>query len=368
MGTARRRAGIIGGIAGAGAAALATGLAVERYAIGRYRRVPDTEAGQPFGRLAADRRRTVRASDQTPLYVEEVGPPDAALTVVFAHGYANSLGTWHYQRLGLADMEKPTVRMVFYDHRGHGRSAQSASEHCTIDQLGDDLSVVLDEVAGSGTVVLVGHSMGGMTIMALADQRPELFGERVVGVALMGTSTGKLAEVTLGLPALLARAKNPVLPRLVRQLRRRARMAERGRHVGGDLVWWFVRRMGFSSKQTSGALVDYVADIISGTPIRTIADFYPALMEHDKLAALPVLRDLPVLVVVGDHDPVTPPDHARAIAAELPDAELLVIEDAGHMVMMERAPLVNLHLRTFLHRAYRGAGGGRRRSRRWRKA
>jgi pimeloyl-ACP methyl ester carboxylesterase len=367
MGSARRRFGIIGGIAGLGAAAVATGLAVERYAIGRYRRGHDPESGQQFGLLPADRRRTVRASDETPLYVEEVGPPDAALTVLFAHGYANSLGTWHYQRLGLADMENPAVRMVFYDHRGHGRSGESSQERSTIDQLGDDLAVVLDEVVPSGPVVLVGHSMGGMTIMALADHRPELFGERIIGVALVSTSTGRMAEVTLGLPALLARAKNPVLPRLVAQLRRRARLAERGRHVTGDLVWLFVRRMGFGSKYVSGALVDYVADIIAGTPIKTIADFYPALMEHDKLAALPVLRDLPVLVVVGENDLVTPPDHARAIAAELPDADLLVVEGTGHMVMMERAPLVNLHLRTFLHRAYRRAGGGRRR-RRWRKA
>jgi pimeloyl-ACP methyl ester carboxylesterase len=215
--------------------------------------------------------------------------------------------------------------------------------------------------------VLVGHSMGGMSVLALADRRPELFGERIVGVALVSTSTGRLAEVTLGLPALLARMKNPLLPRLVSQLRRRARMAERGRHVTGDLVWWFVRRMGFGSKDVSGALVDYVADIIAGTPIRTIADYYPALMEHDKLAALPVLRDLPVLLVVGENDLVTPPDHTRAIAGELPEADLLVVEGAGHMVMMERAALVNLHLRTFLHRAYRRAGGDRRR-RRWRKA
>jgi pimeloyl-ACP methyl ester carboxylesterase len=299
--------------------------------------------------------------------VEEIGPPDAALTVLFAHGYANSLGTWHYQRLGLADIENPTVRMVFYDHRGHGRSGRSVRDRSTIDQLGDDLAAVLAEVAPSGPVVLVGHSMGGMTVMALADRRPELFGERIIGVALLSTSTGKLAEVTLGLPALLARIKNPILPGLIEQLRRRARLAERGRHVAGDLVWWFVRRMGFGSKDVSGALVDYVADIIAGTPIHTLADFYSALMSHDKLAALPVLRDLPVLVVAGENDLVTPPDHARAIAAELPDADLLIVDGAGHMVMMERASLVNLHLRTFLHRAYRRAGGGRRR-RRWRKA
>jgi pimeloyl-ACP methyl ester carboxylesterase len=283
---------------------------------------------------------------------------------VFAHGYVNSLGTWHYQRLGLADMANPPVRMVFYDHRGHGRSGDSARERCTIDQLGADLAAVLDQVAPTGPVALVGHSMGGMTIMALAERRPELFGERVVGVALLSTSTGRLAEVTLGLPALLTRVKAPVLPRLANQARRRARLADRGRRLGGDVVWLFVRRFGFGSKDVSSALVDYVAKIIASTPIHTIADFYDALMEHDKLGALPVLRGLPVLVLAGERDLITPPAHSRAIAAELPDAELALLEGAGHMVMMERAALVNLHLRTFLHRAYRHAAGTGRRRRR----
>ena len=47
--------------------------------------------------------------------------------------------------------------------------------------------------------MLVGHSMGGMTIMALAEQRPELFAERVAGVALISTSAGEVGGA--GLPA-----------------------------------------------------------------------------------------------------------------------------------------------------------------------
>ncbi|HSV66988.1 MAG TPA: alpha/beta hydrolase [Mycobacteriales bacterium] len=367
MSRTTHRVGIAGGMAGAGAAAAAAGIALGRYAIGRSRRTgPDTEAGEPFGRLAPDRRRTVTADDGTPLYLEEVGPADAPLTVLFVHGYCLSLGCWHYQRLGLADTVRPALRMVFYDQRGHGRSAGSAPDGCTIDQLGADLYTVLRDLGAEPggrhaptPVVLVGHSMGGMTIMALAEAHPELFGERIVGVALLSTSTGKLAEVTFGLPALLARAKNPVLPRLVSQLRRRARMAERGRHVGGDLVWLFVRRMGFGSKDASSAQVDYVADMIAGTPIHVIADFYPALVEHDKLHALPVLRGIPVLVLVGERDVVTPASHSRAIAEALPDAELVEVEGAGHLVIMERAPVVNLRLRAFVHRAYRQANGGR---------
>ena len=61
----------------------------------------------------------------------------------------------------------------------------------TIDQLGRDLKAVIDAAAPEGPLVLVGHSMGGMTVMALADQYPELIRDRVVGVAFVGTSCGR---------------------------------------------------------------------------------------------------------------------------------------------------------------------------------
>ncbi|MBI1759685.1 MAG: alpha/beta hydrolase [Actinobacteria bacterium] len=348
-----RRAGVLGSVAGVGAATVAAGLAVERYAVGRYRRTPDPEAGQPFGALVADRSRSVTAEDGAALYVEEVGPLDAPLTVVFVHGYCLSMGSWHYQRIGLTRNGQQANRMVFYDQRGHGRSGRGDSARCTIDQLGRDLFAVLGGL-GPGPLVLVGHSMGGMTIMALAEQHPELFGDRVVGTVLLSTSTGLLGEVTLGLPALLATVKNPLLPALMRQLGQRARMAERGRRLGADLMWLAVRRVGFGGRQVPSSLVDYAAEMIAATPIPVIADLYTAVVGHEKLAALAALHAVPTLVVVGGRDVITPPEHSRRMVAALPGAELLEIEEAGHVVMMERPDLVNLHLRSLLTRVSRG--------------
>ena len=118
------------------------------------------------------------------------GDREAPLTIVFAHGFTLSMDSFHFQRRDLGDV----ARLVFYDQRSHGRSGRSAPENATIDQLGLDLYAVLQAVAPAGPVVLVGHSMGGMTILALADQHPELFGDRVVGVALLATSTGDFAK------------------------------------------------------------------------------------------------------------------------------------------------------------------------------
>ena len=356
-----RRRGVIGiaaGVAGLVAAGAAVGVATERYAIGRVRSRPDPEADQPYGQLGPDRTSVVRTDDGIPLEVEEVGPADAPLTVVFAHGLALALGSWHYQWLGLADMTRPRLRMVFYDQRSHGRSGRAPADTVTINQLGDDLLRVLTEVAPSGPVVLVGHSMGGMAVMSLVDRHPELFGPRVIGVALISTSTGRLSEVSFGLPAMTARLRAPVMPLVLRTMRSRPGLIERGRQVGADLAWLLTRHYSFGSSEVSPALVDYVERLIAGTPVDVVAEFFPALTAHDKLGSLSGLAGLEVLIVVGDKDLLTPEEHSRRIAQLLPHAELLVLDGAGHLAMMERPALVNLRLRAFLHRAYRAAATG----------
>ncbi len=345
-----RQAGLVGGLVGLVAAGAATGLAAERYAVGRARLRPDPDAAQPFFSLLADRVRAVPADDGVLLHVEEVGPAgEVPVTVVFCHGYIQQLAVWHYQRQALT-VANPG-RLVFWDQRAHGRSGRGDPANSTIDQLGRDLLAVLTAAAAHGPVVLVGHSMGGMTIMALADQRPELFGDRVVGVALLGTSAGRLAEVTFGLPAAVGPVARRALPWLTRGARRRPAAFERTRRLGTDLAFVLTRKGGFGTREVSPSLVEFVERMAAETPVDVIAEFYDTFATHDKLKALDVLRGIPVLVLVGSADKVTPASHSEAIAAALPDAELVVVDGAGHMVKLERPALVTAELRELFSRA-----------------
>jgi pimeloyl-ACP methyl ester carboxylesterase len=348
--SARRRAGALGAVAGIVAVGAAAGLAAERYAVGRSRLRPDPDAREPFFALPADRVRRVVADDGVPLHVEEVGPEDASgPVVVFLHGYTQELAVWHYQRQAFA-ADNPG-RLVFYDHRSHGRSGRSPHGRSTIDQLGRDLHAVLQTCAPRGPVVLVGHSMGGMTIMALADQRPELFGTRVVGVALLSTSTGKLAEAAFGLPSAVVPVTSRVLPYLTRGMRTRPEVFERGRRLGTDLAFLISRSWAFGTKDISPSLVEFVERMTANTPVDVIAEFYDTFTDHDKLAALDVLDRVETLILVGSKDKLTPLTHSQLMAEALPSAQLVVVEGAGHMVQLERAPLVTLHLRALLRRA-----------------
>lgn len=344
----RQRAGLVGGVLGAVAVGAAVGLTAERYVVGRQRFAPDPVKDEPFFRLPADRVRRVVADDGVPLHVEEVGTPDAPVTVVLCHGYTQQLAAWHFQRQALAG---PGVRLVLWDQRSHGRSGRSSARHATIDQLGRDLRAVVEACAPRGPVVLVGHSMGGMTIMALADQHPELFGDRVRGVALISTSPGRLAEVTFGLPAAMRHVTARTLPYLTRGIRGRPELFEGGRRLGTDLAFVASRRAAFGTGDVAPSLVEFVEKMTADTPVDVIAEFYDTFVDHDKLHALKVLAGVETLILCGTRDVITPVDHSRTMAAELPSAQLVVLEGAGHMVQLERAALVTLHLTALIRRA-----------------
>jgi pimeloyl-ACP methyl ester carboxylesterase len=345
-----KRAGVLGGVVGAVAAGLAAGVALERLAVGRDRLRPDPEAGEAFGRLPG-RESAVTLPDGVRLHVEVTG--NGPLTVVFVHGFALSLASWHYQRRDLADVG----RLVFFDQRCHGRSTRGADEDSTLAQLGDDLRVLLDAVAPTGPVALVGHSMGGMTVMSLAKRHPDLFGTRVVAVALLATSAGGVAEALLPIPQRVsAVVTGRVLPRVHRVAG--APIVASGRRAGSDLNFIFTKRWGFGDNP-SAAQVELVERMTSATPLDVLTSFVPTFVDHDLYDGLRTLGRVPTLVIGGTKDRVTKYAHSEEIARRTPGAQLVTLAGAGHMLMCERAPMVNLHLRAFLRRAARGEAGAR---------
>ncbi|WP_055556689.1 alpha/beta fold hydrolase [Streptomyces kanamyceticus] len=366
-----RRAGVAGAAIGVIAAGAAAGVAIERLTVGRGMRKKARlalDASGPYGSLRG-MPGTAYAEDGTELFyeVDEVEPDGgraarargrfgrraaAPVTVVFSHGYCLSQDSWHFQRAAL----RGVVRAVYWDQRSHARSGRGVDQlesgvPVSIDDLGRDLKAVIDAAAPEGPLVLVGHSMGGMTTMALADQFPELIRERVVGVALVGTSSGQLGQVNFGLPVAGMNAVRRVLPGVLRALGSQAELVERGRRATADLFAGVIKRYSFSSKDVDPAIARFAERMIESTPIDVVAEFYPAFTEHDKAEALTHFADLPVLVLAGEHDMVTPSGHSEAIAERLPDAELVLVPDAGHMVMLEHPEVVTDRLVELLARA-----------------
>jgi pimeloyl-ACP methyl ester carboxylesterase len=291
---------------------------------------------------------TVRTDDGVDLHVEVDGRLDAPLTVVLSHGFTARLGEWDLQRQAL----RSRARLVLWDQRGHGRSGWTPLTRATIDRTGRDLGQVLDAVVPRGPVVLAGHSMGGMSVMALARQRPELFGTRVVGVFLLATSAGGLvSHGAVGLAVRIMRRLH-LLPLYLWLLQALAPTLERHRRRGTRIGRYYTRRYLFGRDDATPEDVRTVQELLEETPLPVTMAFYATFLDHDETAALPVLARVPVTVVAATHDRLTPLPHGRRLAEEIgASAELVVVDGAGHSVNLTRTAIVDAALLRLLDRA-----------------
>jgi pimeloyl-ACP methyl ester carboxylesterase len=278
----------------------------------------------------------MQTHDGHTLSVTTYGPDDAPLTVLLAHCWTLNQHGWHYQVRDLQQEFGHGIRIITWDHRGHGDSTPVPRSHATIELLARDMADLIDAQAPTGPLVLAGHSIGGMTLMALADARPEIF-QRVKGVAFVSTSSGGLDTVTLGLPEAgpLVRAQIPRMlalrsRTLSRRQRRRAPIVER--FVMSRFVFGRPQRLADSALAVEGLI---------NSPGDTVVGFYEDCMKHELTHALKVLDGIPTHVLVGTRDVLTPPSHARRIADNVEGAALTVVPGAGHMLPLERDQLVS---------------------------
>jgi len=278
----------------------------------------------------------VRTYDGLRLHVTAYGPPDAPVTVLLAHCWTSDAEDWHYQVRDLLGRFGHGIRLVTWDHRGHGRSDAAPESACTIANLARDLGDVVDAYAPHGRLVIAGHSIGGMTMAALPEARPDLV-PRIAGLAFVATSSGRLDTVTLGLPEVGPAVRN----RLPFVLAARARLlSRRTRRRSPSIERAVVNRFLFGERlrlRDAGLVVDQLV----ACPPATMAGFYRDFLRHERTAALAAYDAIPTRVLVGDADRLTPLPHARRIAGAIRGARLIVAPGAGHMLPLECDELVS---------------------------
>ena len=326
----------LAGAAGVGAVGTIAGATVARSMLTRRAKINDPFAHEDFESLDDDRSYLVTTPDGIHLAVREVGPTDAPLTVVFAHGFCLRMGAFHFQRMRLSEEWGSRVRMIFYDQRGHGRSDEAPPETYTISQLGKDLETLLQVIAPRGSIVLVGHSMGGMTVLSHARQFPEHYGGRISGAALISSAAEGVAESPLG-----EILNNPALNAVRRAARSAPKLVDRGRTAVRSVIGPVLRAASYTDKRVSPSIAAFSEKMMLGTPIPTMVEFLHALQVHDETAALPTLAKIPTLIVCGDRDLVTPAEYSRKMAEVLPRSELVIVARAGHLVLLDKPASVS---------------------------
>jgi pimeloyl-ACP methyl ester carboxylesterase len=331
--TARLRRVAIG--MGTAVAVGAVAVAAEKVLVRRLRRHPDPEAGEDLGTLPPEDLGVVRSFDGTELAVRAAGT-ERVPALVFLHAFSLDMTTWYYQWREFSER----YRCILYDARAHGRSGKPVSGDYSIVAMGRDLHGVLEATTSGGPVVLVGHSMGGMAIVAFAQHHPEEFGRRVAGVILTDTAVSDLLTEALGTMGIQAGA---ALRRLGNRLSRRMEGAERIlrglRRYGADLSLLVAWGTNFGPG-ASPAQVEYVTRMSQDAPAEVWVHTLRDILELDLREALEHIT-VPSLVIVGERDLVTPPAGALALREGLPDSRGVAIGGAGHLAMLERHSVWN---------------------------
>jgi pimeloyl-ACP methyl ester carboxylesterase len=332
---ARARSAWLAGAAGLSAVGTIAAVSITRQ-LTRRAVADDPFAGEDFEALDNDRSYVVTTPDGVPLAVREVGPEDASLTVVFAHGFCLRMGAFYFQRLRLCKDCGSNVRLIFYDQRGHGRSGEAPPETYTVAQLGQDLETVLQVIAPREPILLVGHSMGGMTVLSHARQHPRHYGTRIVGAALISSAAEGVSNSPLG-----EILKNPALNAARFAARSAPKLVHRGRAVAKSLIGPILAAASYGETDVSPSVVAFSQKMMLGTPIPTMIEFLHALETLDETEALTTLAKIPVLIACGDNDLLTPADSSRGMAELLPDSELIIIDGASHLALLGKPDLIN---------------------------
>ncbi len=290
----------------------------------------------------------VLAFDGTVLHAEVFGPAEAP-TIVLAHGWTEALRFWVHQ---IIDLSRRDFRVVAYDLRGHGRSSKSPRDDYSIRAFGDDIEAVLRICVPEGErAVLVGHSLGAMSIASWAERHPVTDRASAAGLICTGLVDLLSEHLVLRPPRIAAAAFRPISAYVLGAPWSIPAFSP-------SLLDLAIRYVAFGP--TAGpAQVAFYERMLRECPADVRAGAAAAMANMDILDALSRLT-VPTLVLAGSRDRLTPPSHARRIAAELPGpAEVVELPLSGHMAPLERPAEVNYRLRALAARAHGTAAPGR---------
>lgn len=306
----------------------------------------------------------LKLSDGTALHVERSGEPDADVTVILVHGYALDHRCWQSIGPDLPLAVEHPIQLICYDQRGHGRSGPAKAKQATVPRLAHDLAELIEQVAPSGAVVLVGHGMGGLAIVALSKENPELFEPgglgKVAGVVLLSTGTGEVAgevRAATGLAVESASARPSAVSKLMWDLESvlGSKIVDLVTDRAHKAVVTAMRWSMFGESPRPDDVVLTLKMIRRHWP-ETMALFRPGLDEYVRTAELSVPKGTVVTAIAGERDRLVPPERAMALVEGIVDATAIVLPDIGHMIPLESPALLLPRIVATVHAVQRKLG------------
>ncbi|MEU1985783.1 alpha/beta hydrolase [Nocardia sp. NPDC019395] len=296
---------------------------------------------------------TVTTVDGARLRVHSYGPADAE-PIVLVHGWSCCIEYWHPQINSFAGR----YRVIAYDQRGHGESTLGRAP-LGDRTLADDLAAVLDATLRPGCkALLVGHSMGGITLQAWAARHPEQVAQRARAVVLANTTSGNIRYDTDLLPLLnkpltlgnqpLTLLGSPVrLPMIVAESLLTSPLPLPGGWAAREVLKERIMARGATSEQADFAL----SIVRSCRPLAR--GRHAALLADLELGAAAAHLTVPTTIIAGRYDRLLPERMSRIIAdtmraaGQRPDYQ---IWPTGHLGNIENAERFDTELTAILDR------------------
>ena len=249
--------------------------------------------------------------------------PDGVPVVIFIHGFPFNKSMWDLQLRALKD----TYRVIAYDVRGHGNT-DAGTKDFSIELFAEDLLGLMD-VLQLDKVVLCGLSMGGYIALNAIGKYPERFN------ALILSDTQCIADS--------AESK-------VKRMAAIEKIKEHGveKYAEESIPNFFAT----ASFDTKPAAIAVVKEMILKTSLASLCNTLLALAAREETCSKLPKITVPILILVGEEDKITPPDAARLMLDKTNDSSLMIIEHAAHLANLENPHEFNDQLTQFLKRSF----------------
>jgi pimeloyl-ACP methyl ester carboxylesterase len=279
--------------------------------------------------VRSGRQHRLSRPDGHELYVEIHGP-DTGVPIVLTHGWSLDSTAWYYAKKRLSDR----FRLILWDLPGVGQSSQPGDRDYSTERFAQDLRAVL-ELTGDRKALLLGHSIGGMTIQTFCRLFPDVVASRVAGIVLANTTHTDPTRTTIASGLVQALEKPVLVPLLYLTV----------------WLWpvvWVMNVLSYlnGSAHISTRLVSFNGDVTRGQldfTTRFTAKQSPAVLARGMLATFRFDEtrtlasiSVPVLVLIADSDRLTVPTAGQRIAATIPRAALVRIDRSGHCGIIEQ--------------------------------
>lgn len=263
------------------------------------------------------------------LHIEFYGPV-AAPPLIFIHGWSSNSTQWYYFKEKLSK----EYRMMLVDLPGLGKSGKPSDNDYSLPKFSRDLDAVIN-LCGKQKPIILGHSIGGMTILTACKLQGRLLYKKISGIVLLHTTYTDPSHTSI-LSGLLTALEKPVFTPLLYimiglaplfQLMNWIKFFNGSMHLSNAFT-------GYAGSETKGQL-DLTAYLSTIAPVGVVARGCLAMFKYDATQVLPSI-EVPVLVIAGKNDKLTKASAGKFIADSVPDSSYKLFEPSAHMGVLER--------------------------------